>query len=53
MAELMNPYRASVVKLSRSLACFLQDLEGQWTNIEVRNEITVTGTVIFMDNKMK
>lgn len=51
MAQLMN--RTERVRSCKTLTCFLQGLEGQWTTVELRNEITVTGTVVFVDNKMK
>lgn len=37
----------------QSLICFLQGLQNCTTTIELRNEITVKGTIVNVDDKMK
>ena len=45
--------RSDKVLSTKTLTCFLQGLEGRSAIIELRNEITVSGTVVFVDSKMK
>ena len=40
-------------KCADSLVCLLQALAGQSTRLELRNEISVTGTIVSVDSCMK
>ena len=40
-------------KCANSLVCLLQALAGQRTKLELRNEISVTGTIVTVDSSMK
>lgn len=51
--ELLIATKTEHVKCCQTLVCLLQSLTGTRTTIELRNEITVEGTVTSVDLHMK
>ena len=49
----MNSRKARQCGTVRTLLCLLQELQSHVTTLELRNEITVSGTVESVDEKMK
>lgn len=49
----MNSRKARQCGTVRTLLCLLQGLQSHVTTLELRNEITVSGTVESVDEKMK